>query len=116
MKKVRLQDYEITTDFVSEAADESFFVKRAPLSSGCHVQYRVLRFKTNGKWWIPEQNYLWSERNSMSDGDLLAHSHLEDEFVVVIEKKTRRVVVAYHTKFFEYKGERLTVLEENRNA
>ena len=103
MKKVRLQDYEITTDFVSEAADESFFVKTAPLSSGRHVQYRVLRFKTNGKWWIPEQNYLWSERNSMSDGDLLAHSHLEDEFIVVIEKKTKRIVVAYSTKVFEYK-------------
>jgi hypothetical protein len=44
------------------------------------------------------------------------NSHRGDEFIIVIEKKTRRVVVAYHTKFFEYKGERLTVLEENHNA
>jgi hypothetical protein len=117
VKRVRIENYEITTAILSDTADESHWEKQ---SAGRHsrrvwVPYHRFRFEKYGYWIVPVENYCWSKESPMGAWYVFENSHRGDEFIIVIEKKTRRVVVAYHTKFFEYKGERLTVLEENRN-
>ena len=42
----------------------------------------------------------------MSENAILQSSNVGDDFVAVAEKATGNIVVAYNTKFFEYKAVR----------
>jgi len=118
VKKVRIENYEVTTATLLYSVDESHWeeqVSRRGNRRRVWISYYVLRFEEFGYWLIPEDNYLWSGELPMGDGYIYENSHRGDKFIVVIEKKTKRIVVAYHTDLFEYKGERLDILEEKSN-
>lgn len=106
VKKVRIENYEVTTATLLHSVDESHWEEEVSRQGSRHrvwVSYYVLRFEEFGYWLIPKDNYLWSGELPMGDGYIYENSHRGDKFIVVIEKKTKRVVMAYHTDLFEYR-------------
>ena len=107
-KKVRIENYEVTTATLLNTVDESHWEERASHYGSYRtrrewISYYVLRFEEFGYWVIPTTNYYWSKELRMQDGYIYENSHRGDEFIIVIEKKTKRIVVAYHTDYFEYR-------------
>ena len=70
------------------------------------VNIYVLHFEDGRAWTVPNKNYRWSKEMSMSENAILQSSNVGDDFVAVAEKATGNIVVAYNTKFFEYKAVR----------
>ncbi len=106
VKKVRIENYEVTTATLLHSVDESHWeeqVSQRGRRRRVWISYYVLRFEEFGYWLIPKDNYLWSGELPMGDGYIYENSHRGDKFIVVIEKKTRRIIVAYHTDYFEYR-------------
>ena len=103
IKRVSIRDYEINTEVVSHTYWESYVRRRSryhyELINNC-----TLHFENGKKWDVPKDNYLWSVEFPMSSLAIYNSSHRGDVFMVVTKKKTREVVMAYNTEFFEYKN------------
>lgn len=63
--------------------------------------YRIC-FENGTVWRVPKKLYRWSERNRMDDRDICASVHRDDTMIVVTEKRSGKIVVAYHTEQFVY--------------
>ena len=107
-KKFSLDNYCISTERMDTKEAESFFVKGSKYSSGKTVYNYVLHFANGKSWRIPNNNYTWSGELPMSEHTVYHSANHGDAFVVVAERKTGKIVVAYHTDFFEYRGDRNT--------
>jgi len=104
-KNVCICDYEITTMKLSDTAEEHYVQK------GAGVRFRhtrqvnnyTLRFENGKIWNIPKENYTWSKDGPMSDFFIYQNAHRTDLFIVVENKDTGKIAMAYHADHFEYK-------------
>lgn len=102
IKNVKISDYELSTETVSYAHEESYMVTKGRRHKEM-VYNRTLYFEGGKLWRIPKENYLWSEDRSMSDLPVYVSARRGDVFTAVTKKDTGEIVMAYHNDFFEYK-------------
>ena len=107
IKNVTINDYIITTEVVHSTAEEHYKAE-----TGGSVRHRrteqinnyIVRFENGKSWRIPKELYRWNERLRMQDRGVYHTTHRGDVLIVVTEKATDKIVVAYHTDIFEYKN------------
>lgn len=102
VKKVSINDYDVTTDVLSHSSEERY-VAKGHRHHGKVITNYTLHFENGADWRIPKDNYLWSTERPMSDAAIFQSSHRGDGFIVVTKKDTGKIAMAYHTDFFEYK-------------
>jgi hypothetical protein len=102
IKNVSINNYDIKNEVVSYIKEETYRYRGR--RRWRTIRVNILYFENGKSWNIPRKNYVWSERCSMSDRELSEITHMGDVFTVVTEKDTGKIVVAYHTGFFEYKN------------
>lgn len=103
IQNVRIQNYEITTATVY-SVDEAHYQARSTGSFKRRRRidnYRIC-FENGTVWRVPKRLYRWSERNQMDDRDSCASTHRDDTMIVVTEKCSGKIVIAYHTERFAY--------------
>ncbi len=102
-KRITLSDFEITKQILSHKSSESFKVE-----TGGSVSHRkteqvdnyILYFEDGRSWQLFDYNY----SSYLSDYYVYTNCHRGDSFIVVSNKNTGKIVVAYHMDRFEYKG------------
>lgn len=103
IKHVSEEDYEITVETVHSITDEHYEARVSRRRKEVVNNY-ILRFENGACWQIPsENNYQWIEEGALSDWNVYGTAHRGDTFIVVTQKEPRKIVMAYHTDFFEYK-------------
>lgn len=102
MNRITFEDYEITTETVSDTSEESYEIKRVN-GRNERVFNCTLRFENGMVWRVPEDNYRWCEERPMSNFAIYQSTHRGDTMIVVSKKGTGEVAMAYHTDFFEYR-------------
>jgi len=61
-----------------------------------------LVFDNGIEWQIPNRIYAWNNEGSSSSVYIFENSNIGDKFITVINKKTRKIAVAYNTEVFEF--------------
>ena len=104
IKKVSIRDYRVSTETVHSIDEEHYHYrqKRGKFYRKIPVNNYVIRFENGKEWRIPKDNYLWSVERPMSDFAIHQSTRRGDAMIVVTQTDTDKVVVAYHTDFFEY--------------
>ncbi len=99
-KNVHMEDYEVTTEIVSHTEEESY----NETSGWCRetVTNYTLYFESGKSWRIPEMNYKWSAELQMSNFSVYNSTNRGDTFIVVTEKRSGNIAMAYPTKSFQY--------------
>ena len=64
----------------------------------------ILNFKSSADWEVPYDNYKWSKTHRLTRKGVANTSLQGDTFWIVRLKSSYDVVVAYNTKFFDYKN------------
>lgn len=103
IKKVSVSDYHISTETVHSIDEEHYYIKGGKYRRGINVNNYVIRFENGKEWRIPKDNYLWSVERPMSDFAIYQCTHRGDTMIAVTKIDTDKIVMAYHTDFFEYK-------------
>ncbi len=102
IKKLTLDDYYICTQIVSDTSKEHYkeFVSGTKHSQAAHVY--TIHFENGKSWRIPEYNYMWRDAPPMHDRNIYQSTDRNDTMIVVQAKRSKKIVMAYHTNFFEY--------------
>ena len=106
-KKVSENDYTVSNETVSGVSEDHFIVRYARTTKASRKReiHNYSIYFENGKCWrIPNDNYSWSLENPMSNATILKNAHCGDIMTVVTEKRTGKIVMAYNTRFFDYKN------------
>ena len=119
IKKITIQEYSITTETVYRISEEHYselsnHPRRGWISAilglfgqnvgGVPVDNYTIHFENGTSWLIPKQNYKWHERLYANDERLFGTIHHKDTMIVVTNKKSGKIVMAYHTDLFEYEA------------
>jgi hypothetical protein len=97
-KKLTCADFYVDTDKLTS-------IKGTYCGSG-GSKYRTMftcYFEGGSEWEVPLENYKWSKTYRLSREGINYTSLQGDTFYIVRLNSTGNVVVAYNTKFFEYK-------------
>lgn len=105
IKNVTVNDYDITTEIVHSTEEEHYIAV-----TGVSIRHRraeqidnyIIRFENGKSWRIPKELYSWSERLRMHDVDIRNSTHRGDTMIVITEKNSGKIVVAYNTEIFDY--------------
>ena len=109
INKISIDDFVIKEEHVSHINEEIYSTDhKIHISStvrNIHTAHVYIMYFENGKSWsIPKDNYKWSRDNPMSDRTLYQSTLPRDLFWTVTKKDTGEIVMAYPTKYFEYKN------------
>jgi len=101
IKKVKNYEFIVVLDELlyekqGELRTEATFYK------GRWISY--MQFSNNGRWEMEGNYYSWSDKYKMSSTGICNTSNSKDIFYVVLYKDTKKIAIAYNTKFFEYKS------------
>ena len=107
IKNVTINNYYVTTEIVHSITEEHYRTE-----TGGSIRHRrteqvnnyIVRFETGKDWRIPKELYNWDERLRWQDMGVYNTTHRGDTMIVVTEKNTDKIVVAYNTDIFEYKN------------
>lgn len=103
-KSFCIDDYEVAIAALSHTEEEHYKQSRGVrVRRGRKVNNYTLWFENKRSWRVPKHNYTWSKEHEMSDLAIFQSSHRGDIFIVVINKISCNIVMAYNTEFFEYK-------------
>jgi len=102
-KRFSMNDYEITTEKLAYKNEEHFHARKTRRTMRVIDNYN-LYFACGKEWRIPDKNYLWSMDYQLSDRYIYDNAHRDDMFIVVANKKTGQIAVAYPTKFFVHRN------------
>ena len=106
--KVMISDYDITAEVVNSTAEEQYrMVVSGSSIKGLHrvqINNYIIHFDSGKVWRVPKELYRWNERLRMYDREIFNSTHRGDTMIVVKEKISDKIVVAYNTEFFEYKN------------
>lgn len=75
---------------------------KATFYKGRWISY--LYFLNNGRWEMEGNYYSWSDKYKMSSTGICNTSNSKDMFYVVLYDDTKKIAIAYNTRFFEYKS------------
>lgn len=108
IRNVTISDYDITTEIVHSTDEEHYRAEAAGNRLGHRhteqINNYVIRFENGKVWYVPKQLYSWSERLRMTDSGIRNSTHRGDPMIVVAEKGSGEIVVAYHTELFKYRN------------
>ena len=62
-----------------------------------------LQFENSGRWEMEGTYYIWSKTYRMSDAGICHTSIQGDIFYLVLDKKANNILMAYNTRFFDYR-------------
>ena len=107
IKNFTMKDYDITTEVVHSTAEEHYRAE-----SGGSIGHRrteqvnnyIIRFENGKSWRSPKELYGWNERLRMHDVGVRNFAHRGDTMIVITEKSSGKIVVAYNTDIFDYKS------------
>ncbi|MBR6682042.1 MAG: hypothetical protein IKL40_03560 [Clostridia bacterium] len=113
IRNINLDDYETEqltlTHKKSDEYNTSVKIRRKSYRGNtlyAHVSVYTLVFGDDIEWQIPNRMYTWNDGGSSSGVYVFENSNIGDKFITVINKKTRKIAVAYDTKIFEYDKKR----------
>ena len=107
LKNVSIRDYEISEDKVFSTEEERYTdVYRTTRWHFRTVKNYNVNFCSGRTWRIPGELYFWSDRYRMKNYKICESSKAGDTMIVVTHRKTKKIIVAYNTEFFEYKSSR----------
>jgi hypothetical protein len=103
IKNIKINDYEITAEIAHSVAEEHYKAE-----TGGSVRHRrtaqinnyTIRFENGKVWRVPKELYCWNERLRMHDRGIFNSAHRGDTMIVVTEKSSGKIVVAYNTEIF----------------
>ena len=107
IKSVRINDYYITAEIVHSISEEHYRAE-----TGGSVRHRrteqvdnyIVRLENGKVWRVPKELYCWNERLRMHDVGVFNSTHRGDTMMVVTEKRSDKIIVAYNTEIFDYKN------------
>ena len=105
-RQISMDDYDITTDVVSHTELERYYQSGAKIHRGRTVFIFNVHFESGRSWQANNVNYDWSEKHRILDFNLYENVHRGDVFVVVVNRKNGKIVMAYSEEWFEYKPEK----------
>lgn len=71
-------------------------------------EFYCLHFSGHGAYEIPGENYDWSDLYYLSDKMVYTYADCGDEFYLVLSKPhTRKILLAYNAKMFDYQPPQL---------
>ena len=104
IKRVTIEDYEITTETVHSIDEEHFRTeKNGKYGRSEQIDNYSIRFENGKIWRIPKECYAWHERLRRGDRGIYQSTHRDDRMIVLTRKKDGEIVMAYHTELFEYR-------------
>lgn len=106
IKNIKINDYDITAEIVHSISEEHYRAE-----SGSSVRHRrteqidnyIIYFESGKVWRVPKKLYCWDVRLRMHDFDIFNSTHRGDTMIVVTEKNSDKIAVAYNTEIFDYK-------------
>ena len=105
IKNVTLNNYDITKETVHGTMEEHYKAERGgKIRRTEQIDNYAICFENGKNWRLPKELYSWTEEFRVSDWGIYQGAHREDVFIVVTNKHTNEIVVAYHTDVFEYKN------------
>ena len=107
VKNITINNYDITVETVHSITEEHYRAETG--GSTRHrrteqVDNYIVRFENGKDWRIPKELYNWDERLRRQDLGVYNTTHRGDTMIVVTEKNTGKIVVAYSAEYFEYKN------------
>jgi len=106
IKSVSVNDYDITSETVHSVSEEHYTAKsgssRHRLSN--KVSNYTIRFENEKVWRVPKELYTWDERLRTYDMGIYNSAHRGDTMIVVTERSSGNIAVAYSAEIFEYNG------------
>ena len=104
LKSICLEDYEVIRAVLSSKEGENYKQMRGRhfLSRRTVVRY-LLHFEGGATWDIPDKLYPWSTENKTGSYFIYENAHRGDGYILVTEKQTGRVAVAYPEEYFTYR-------------
>lgn len=104
IKKVTINDYDITTDILSHKTEEHYQIRNSKLRHTKTINNYSLHFESGKTWRISKDNHFWSKECPMSDAFIHENAHRGDTFILVVKRDTGKIAMAYSTELFEYKN------------
>ncbi len=107
IKNVNINDYIITTEIV-HSVDEEHYEAVKYRRTGARRREQIdnynyiIRFESGKSWHVPKELYGWHERLRMRDAGIFNSTHRGDTMIVLTEKRSDKIVVAYNTEIFDY--------------
>ena len=101
INRVSIHDYEIKSAIVSDTYYETYTIGAKHRKK--IIQNYEIRFEGGKVWRIPNDNYLWCEEHPMSEWAIYQATHRGDEYIIVVKRKSEKVVMGYPTAIFEYR-------------
>ena len=102
IKNIRPEDYEITCALLSHKEEEHYAQETARPFRRREVSRYLLHFEGGAVWDIPDKLYPWSEENKTGSYFIYENASRGAAYILVTEKKSGRVAVAYPEEFFTY--------------
>ena len=104
VKNVSICDYNITREVVHSIHEEHYKTSGGKYRRSVTVHNYAVRFENGAEWRVPQEVYAWSERLRMSGRGVHESTHRGDTMLIVTDKRTDKIVMAYNTEIFEYKN------------
>jgi len=105
LKKVAIYDYNITCAVVHSIHGEHYKASGGgKYRRSVNVHNYAVRFENDTEWRVPQEVYAWSDRLCMSGRGVYESTHRGDTMLVVTDKRTDKIIMAYNTEIFEYKN------------
>jgi hypothetical protein len=102
IKRVSISDYDITTEVVHDIVHEQYWESGKGLVIYEKNNYNIC-FENGKNWRVPKRLYYWSDMLRSRDIGICRTIQHGSIMIVVTQKATGKIVVAYNTEFFEYK-------------
>jgi len=107
IKNIKIKDYVITTETVRSISEEHYKAEAGGMPGLWRkeqVNNYIVHYENGKVWRMPKELYSWDERLRMHDRGIFNSIHRGDTMIVVAAKSSEKIVVAYNTEVFEYKG------------
>ncbi len=104
-KNININDYIISTEIVHSVDEEHYEAvkyRRTGARRREQTDNYIIRFESGKSWHVPKELYGWDERLRMRDGRIFNSTHRGDAMIVLTEKRSDKIVVAYNTEIFDY--------------
>ena len=102
-KTLSFDDYCVNTEKVRDTAEETYITGGLRLPRMREVSNYTITFENGKSWRVSENNYSWSKEYPMKALGVYHTAHKGDLMYVVTKRSDGKIVMAYHTDYFEYK-------------
>ena len=95
VKQIHMDGYEIATETLSHTEKEQYYISGGKYHRGRTVINYTLHFENGKPWRISKRICVWSKERMLSNWYVYTNAHRDDTFIIVTEKETGKIVMAY---------------------